>query len=303
MAGDGLFAAPDCGCQPRLSATTEALFLHLRRGDSRDLVFDDVSGDPVLGTEDLNLGMTAGPRLSLRYTFRSAGTLELSYFGFHHWDDAVTAQGTDRLSLPAPLAPFTEDYTGATAMTTSLSADIHNAEVNVIRPLADSDLSILAGFRYLNLDERFGLRSVDLQDGTSDMSVSTDNNLFGCQLGALLQRQFNQFGLEVLGKAGIFGNDAQQSAFMADVNNTSILRDSHDRGGRVAFVGEFGVAGTYQFNPALTCRVGYNIFWLQGVARATDQLDFGDTAESGTQLRSDGEAFLHGVSVGLEGRW
>ena len=50
-------------------------------------------------------------------------------------------------------------------------------------------------------------------------------------------------------------------------------------------------------------RAGYNLMWIEGVATAPDQLDFTDTAQSGTIVQTKGGEFFHGVNLGLEARW
>ncbi len=187
-------------------------------------------------------------------------------------------------------------------MTASLTSRIHNAELNLIRPTTCPGLSILGGFRYFNLDERFNLNSEDVLHGTSDCNIRTDNYLYGAQIGASLKRQWSHVELEFLGKAGIFGAESRQQTFLGDNDNTTILRNTSVRGGQEAFIGELGFNGTLHVTQSLYCRAGYNLIWVDGVARATDQLDFTNTALSSTTLYS-GSAFLHGFNVGLEARW
>jgi hypothetical protein len=72
---------------------------------------------------------------------------------------------------------------------------------------------------------------------------------------------------------------------------------------RTAFIGELGFSATYQVTSTLYAKAGYNLLWVEGIARAPDQLDFTDTPESGTALVIGKGAFLHGANVGLEARW
>ena len=68
----------------------------------------------------------------------------------------------------------------------------------------------LYGFRYLNLNEDFSIVSTDLQEGTSTYDVHTNNNLFGVQIGNRVRQSRGRWSLEGTGKAGIFGNAAEQ---------------------------------------------------------------------------------------------
>jgi hypothetical protein len=49
-------------------------------------------------------------------------------------------------------------------------------------------------------------------------------------------------------------------------------------------------------------RTGYNLIWIEGLALAPDQLDFSNTGDD-AELQDGGGVFLHGVNIGLEGRW
>jgi hypothetical protein len=298
---DGLMNAD--GCQPCFSVAVDALFLKLNRGVARGLVVDDSTSAAVLGTGDLDHDLVGGPRIALRRTLATGRILEVSYFGIDEWDRAASVASSHGLSLPGALGPATQDFSAAQIMNASLTSRINNVEVNFIRPTDREGINLLAGFRYLNLDERFNLESLSQFGGTSDYRANTANNLFGGQVGTTMNRQWGVFGLEVLGKVGIFGNDAQQRTYMTDLDSTSLLRDAYNRSGQVAFVGEIGINGTIQFTRSLYCRVGYDLIWVEGIARATDQLDFTNTAASGTDLVSDGGAFLHGFNFGVEARW
>ncbi len=291
-----------CPCQPCLAITAEALFLQLNRAGNRPLVINDVTDDTVLETDNLKHNMVGGPRLALRRTLCNGGMVEAAYFGLHEWESSDAVTGGAILSVPAPLGPATEDFAAANIMTASLTSRIHNAELNLIRPTNYPGLFLLGGFRYFNLDERFNLNSEDVLHGTSDYNIRTDNNLYGAQIGASLKRQWSHLELEFLGKAGIFGAESRQQTFLGDNDNTTILRNTSVRGGQEAFIGELGFNGTLHLTESLYCRAGYNLIWVDGVARATDQLDFTNTALSSTTLYS-GSAFLHGFNVGLEARW
>jgi hypothetical protein len=45
------------------------------------------------------------------------------------------------------------------------------------------------------------------------------------------------------------------------------------------------------------------LLWVTDVALAPDQLDFNFNTDSGTDVRSNGNMFLHGATIGFEGRW
>ena len=70
-----------------------------------------------------------------------------------------------------------------------------------------------------------------------------------------------------------------------------------------SFVGDINVTIACHLTDVWAVRGGYNVLWIEGLALAPDQLDFSDTAASGTNLQTSGGLFLHSVNVGLEARW
>ncbi len=74
---------------------------------------------------------------------------------------------------------------------------------------------------------------------------------------------------------------------------------------QTSFVGEIGVNGSVQITQWLSWRMGYNFFWLSGVAVPASQLSLvnqpapNDTAT----INTHGSVLLHGVTTGLEARW
>ena len=98
-------------------------------------------------------------------------------------------------------------------------------------------------------------------------------------------------------------NDAQQSQLVTDFPPGFVLRDTPNvTAGNVAFVGDLNFSAAYYLDDVWALRFGYNLLWIEGVALAQNQLDFTDTPDSGTTLRTAG-FFAHGINVGLQGTW
>ena len=163
----------------------------------------------------------------------------------------------------------------------------------------------LAGFRYVDLSETFGIAGERRIQGlleTGVYNVQTDNDLYGAQLGLRMRRCLGRFSGEVTGKAGIYYNDASQSQYIVDYPNIVLRNEQADDDG-AAFMGELNVSGIYRLTSAWGLRAGYNLIWIEGVALAPDQLDFSAQIPAGNQLSHSGGVFLHGVNIGLEARW
>jgi hypothetical protein len=302
---------------PRFYVMAEALFLQLDHPVSQTMVINQNTGMALVDTQDLTFDAEAGPRLTLGCPLGACGAVELSYFGLHHWNVAATATGEGDLSLPGDIGGAVQNFfRDADRMDVNYTAEINSAELNYVREIGCNGLSLLAGFRFVRLDESFNIRSTGELSGISDYGISTKNNLFGAQIGGRWRWERDCVGLEFVSKIGIFGNGAQQHTFLGDTgerltdgqfstaaDGLFVLRDSTTRGSRVAVLGEFGVSAIVRLYCGLYARAGYNVIYIDGVARAPDQLDFTDTATSGTALLFRQGAFMHGANVGLEYRW
>jgi len=280
----------------------DALYLNLNNDDNQKLVLNQTNGRTRLTSNDLGLDYQTGYRIAVGAPLGGSATIEALYFGMNHWDASSAVSGDNNLRIPGDLALATNDFFGANRMDACYSVTLHNAEANYFQRL-DGNFELLAGFRYMQFSEDFNLRALDADAEQSDYSVATDNRLYGGQLGARWRTSGRWLNLEFIGKAGIFCNEASQATFVGDQNNTLVLRNSRTQGSAVSFIGELGLQGSVRLADSLYLRAGYNLFWLQGVARAPGQLDFTDTSESGRALRDNGAAFVHGANAGLEFRW
>lgn len=295
-----------CYSTTRCYFSAEALFLNLNSGTrgAEPVVLNQDTQQTVLSTRSVPYDTVAGPRLTLGFQVNPCGTIETSYFGLHDWNSSDVARGNNNLRIPGDLAFATQDFFDADQMRIRSSSRLNNAEVNYLRRTGFEYVTLLAGFRYLNLSETFGINAADLDAGqSSDYNIQASNYLFGGQFGGRWRKYLGDFGLDFVGKAGVFGNAAQQHTFVGDFDNSFTLRNSTTHGSRTAFVGELGFNGTWHLTKMLYARVGYTLLWVEGLARATDQLDFTDTPQSGTGLVFGKGAFLHGASAGLEARW
>jgi len=308
-----------CCCLPRFYGYAEALFLN-RDNESkvRPIVIDTsvpASGDnTLLRTSDLTFSNEPGVRVLLGYQINQCHAIEFGYFSIFDWHGSATITGDDNLAIPGDLGLASNDYYNADVMRVDYSSTINSFETNWLwthccceeavpccSPRRMRVSSWFVGFRYLNLDEQFNIRPTDLDEGTSDYNVRTENDLYGAQIGARVRSMRDRWGLELIGKAGIYGNSAEQIQYVTDFPPPFELRSEQShRAGNVAFVGELGFSLFYQLTEHMGIRGGYNLMWLEGVALAPDQLDFTFTSTSGTHLDSTGGLFLHGASVGVE---
>jgi hypothetical protein len=281
----------------------DAFILDRNNGSrNRALVLADNTGDTVLTTHDLDFDFQAGPRILIGRRTDIDQAWELSYFGSQSWSGSATATDANNLDIPGPLVAIANDFDNADRMRLTYDSELHNAEFNLVSDRVG--WSLLAGFRYLNLDERFNINSLDSDGDVSDYTTRTSNNLFGGQLGARIQRRTSdRMSWEFVSKAGIFGNDAIQHLLLQDNDNTFEILHTTARRATVSFIGDVNLSGVYALNDVWSLRGGYYVMYAAGLALAPDQLDFSNDLTTGTRINTHGDLLLHGTNFGLEAHW
>jgi hypothetical protein len=213
----------------------------------------------------------------------------------------------NNLAIPGALGLVALDFFNADRMQVDYSSQLQSVEVNLVKKYCRANL--LAGLRYVSLDEEFNIHPNDPMTGMSDYNIATRNNLYGAQIGMEIDRCWGRFGLDTVVKAGLYANDAKQRQFVTDFPAGLFIRNFFTQApnstskANTAFVGEIGITGTYDLTCNLAFRAGYNMLWIEGVALAPNQLDFTNTPTSGTAVLTGGGLSLHGVTFGLEGRF
>ncbi len=270
------------------------------------LVIDSNSGNSVGGTDDFDFLYKPGVKTTVGYWLPNGWGIEGTYWGQLDWRTNHTVNGDNNLSLPGDLPLSTFDFFDADQIGTSYSTRINNAELNLILPYAS--VQFLGGFRYIQLDDRLDIHGFDADTdpagGGSDYIVSARNRLYGGQLGARTQLQVWAIGFDFEMKAGVFADAAHQGQSVSDLNNSVVLRDSGSADKtNVAFVGEVGAYALIPMGSYFTGKFGYTATWIEDIGLAPDQLDFSNTATSGTGLNTHGQMLIHGFIAGIEAHW
>ncbi|MCI0331735.1 MAG: BBP7 family outer membrane beta-barrel protein [Planctomycetes bacterium] len=281
------------------------------QSDGQPLVLDLNTNEVLFSTGDLDFDWAGGLRLGYGTRICNCWAIEFGYLGVFDNSASAGVELEDSLMLPGDLGLQVNNFFGADEVDLQYESDLHSFEANLVRCCCCCDcaghcrsIEWLAGFRYLNFDEDFSISAFDSAEGTTEYAVETDNHLYGAQVGSRYRRCRGAWSWEATGKAGIYGNDMEQSQdpiidFPAFVFRPGRESDDTD----VAFVGDLNFTAVYQLTDIWGLRMGYNLIWIEGVALAADQLDFTNTPDSGTELEDGGGVFLHGVNVGAEARW
>lgn len=163
----------------------------------------------------------------------------------------------------------------------------------------------LAGFRWANL---YDTAALAIPPGTSTTpstyTAQASSNLFAAQLGTRGRLAFERWAFEGWMKIGIAGTALSQSQSLVDALSPTPFRQptSSDTAG-MGMIADMNLSAIYRLDDVWGLRVGYNLFWLTGVALAADQWDFAATQAGGTALQGTGSVFLNGANLGLEARW
>ncbi|MEK6261983.1 MAG: BBP7 family outer membrane beta-barrel protein [Planctomycetota bacterium] len=296
----------NCGCDPRWTVRAGALWLHRSAPDSAVLVTDSFfpGGTTLLDASDFRFDFAPGFELDvIRHNVRGSGwDLQARFFDVENMNAStptVIAPLGAVIQFPVPIGNtgFPNTITG------SYDSQLLSTELNVRRQAGPEWLTVLAGFRYLRLNEQ-GLTIFETIGPLTNLfpyEINTTNDLFGGQLGAeidlLTQGRLN---VSTFGKAGLYGNNISTSAQVIQASTGNILFSS---GGNsttnAAFVGELGFVGAYRLTDSLSLRTTYQLMWVEGVALASDQVAVSDVTGGPSTIDNSG-ALYQGFFVGLE---
>jgi len=198
--------------------------------------------------------------------------------------------------------------TEITAATVSTWSMFRSAEFNG-RTWYGGPITWLAGFRWIEWDDRMTVTSTNTGDVTDQFDATAGNNLYGAQLGADVAFWNAQSFIRVDGiaKGGVYYNRAayqRTNGVSADpFGAVTPLGSAAAAADTVSFMGEVGVNASVAVTRWLSWRAGYSVFWLAGVATAPQQFAVSDISAGTGTIDTDGSVLLHGVTTGLEARW
>jgi hypothetical protein len=267
----------------------------------------------VLGGHDLDLGTRSGGRFSLggwlnerhtigidagylflgssgaTQTVASSGSADSPFLAIPFIDRVTGNEASTRLALPGSFAGF-----GALSATNSFQGGELNGLWNIIRR-DDRSLSVIVGFRYLNLQDQltFTTNSPSVV-GPADVFTTFDrfatfNDFYGGQIGARWERQFGKLSWNATVKVA-FGSTQQTIATTGqlvtnDFNNfgpvqtfpggyftqpTNIGRQTDDA---FSVLTDIGLNLGYQVTQRLRVYAGYSLLTISNVVQPGDQID------------------------------
>ena len=131
-------------------------------------------------------------------------------------------------------------------------------------------------------------------------TISTDNDLFGLQLGHSLLYDSDRWSVELMGKGGVYHNHMVAETEFDVTNNPNNSFTTYNSQSAISFIGEFQLIARYHLRPNLSLRAGWEMMYLTNIAHAPDQLTF--SPDEG-RFSGKGDPFYNGALFGLEGYW
>ena len=290
------------------------------------------STNRVLFLKSRHPGSDAGARFTLgRFLFRDVEnrdhTAEFTAFGagdFVH-DCSVSSVVPNQLVVPFAIDATNLSFDGSNQQRVSYTSRFNNFEVNyrVKRRMRKDQMVLdpnggwyrranptitrefLVGLRFFDLTERLNW-TAQFVDGngnvanTGEYLIRTDNNLFGFQLGGGEAYETARWSIGLLGKAGVFLNDAKgrtrfsRTDFAANAFTTRMAED------QISAILESRVIAKWHLRPNFSLRASYEGLYVTSVALATHQITFNPVF---SKLATSGDPFFHGASFGFEGYW
>jgi hypothetical protein len=255
-----------------------------------------LTGDALLDVRDLSDPWGAGPDISIRRWLATGDSLDIRFFAVDsfHSQSRVTTPGIWNFPTNPPLFGL-----GVADLDVAYSTRLYSTEMNWNRPVSDW-FSWLVGFRWIELYDDLGL-SANFGGNTADIHFQAANRLYGGQAGAALTLvNRGAARIDSVMKAGLYGNAASNRFTVAQVIGPAF--GTGDSSGQVAFAGEIGIVGVYQWTDHIALRGGYQLLWLDGVALAPDQVAATQIL-SADGIDTTGDAFYHGALLGVDVTW
>jgi len=247
------------------------IVLHRQSNRPATLIREALTHATVLDAASLDFGWKTG--------FEARGGMKLGDFGaefrwfnvgrvFPGWSGDAHVRTPDNWEIPTrpKLIGFPRANTSA-----GLSSALTNMEGNVSWQ-AHRYLALLAGVRYMSLDDDLGMH-FDTGLNLADVETASRNTLLGGQLGA--QGQVPVLTPDLLVgatvKAAYLHNSARNKFNLIQQVGPFFSAGNHDGQNTWAF--ELGMDVRYKIFSMVTVLAGYQGLWIGSIAHATDQIN------------------------------
>jgi hypothetical protein len=284
-------------------------------------------------------GVEVAPRLTLgRFLFRDHRNrdhvAEFTIYGGGEWTqdgqlnaNPDNAQGTTTLSVPTETDEGNASFDGATTSQFRYDTRFNSFELNYLvkdrmgrdhmemdpsghwvrRAGPSVSLSMLAGFRYFDLNESLVWTASDFEGNTDLMgdvgsvNVETDNDMFGTQAGFGWFYETARWSLGARAKSGFANIIDVSSSSTVPTADATVVSDKTFQNDQISFITEASLLAKWHIQPNLSFRAGLEALHVARVALAPYNISF--VPGGAANARFDGDPVFLGGLIGFEGYW
>lgn len=298
-------------------------------------ITDDLVGGSVLRADDVDFGHMPGGRLLIGRRFGDFG-LEGSWLWTDTWagEASVSSANGDLVGpfvsegvllnrhtyiehIPTSTVLIDQDSPeSAIEHLNSFSQIEHRSklrtgDLSMTARLMESSISsvtLLTGFRYADLEERFGYNSTSVPVpagiiatvNSPSQSIQTRNRLFGPQLGLAIDTGIREkLILNLSAKTTLAYNEVDRDlSWSPDITDPTLNVFTSSRRSTASFLGEFSARGAVYLTTNLSIHAGYQVLVLSEVALAADNFNRNINAlNNGTSLVNTNSRVVYGSPV------
>ncbi len=288
-------------CQPCWIVSVGAVALQHGTPRSTPLV-TTLGGATILDANQFKFNYAVGPDI---YAVRQVSRFErFDAVDFRFFDvqssSAFTLPTTGGVAFAVPTSPIPMVGLNSSTVSATYGSRLYSTEFNLRRNTMGGRVTLLAGFRWVQLNEQLNIAGNYVVTGQSNLLFGTQNNLYGAQVGADVKLWSRGGPLSVVatGKAGLYGNAsrAQSTLVGFPVASTS------EQVTRLAFLGDIYINALYQVSEHVAVRGGWEAIFIQGTAAATDQ-PASTNFLTGSGINTAGFTFYQGLMGSVTFLW
>tara|TARA_R110002073_G_scaffold176633_7_gene334366 strand:+ start:442 stop:1752 length:1311 start_codon:yes stop_codon:yes gene_type:complete len=288
---NGEYGSCGVACKPYWYIRGEAVYMELNSSDrstfSRNFALDEFDFE-------------FAPRITVGSVPDCVHGWEASFVGPLEWDMAASlanpAGGINTLLAPgAPIvAADLSTFNDSVFQSQDYHAEYWSFEAN--KTLVGWEVAkILFGARYIDYDELYNYNSQDAGGNRGLLRSDVENSLFGLQVGMDLLYPVSCHGsIDFRGRAGGYLNFAESDTRLFNAGSTVVAAIDEDT--ELAGVFEVGAGYSYALGEMLTLRAGFEVWYIAGLATATDQISPVVTTNFGRSIQMDDDIFVTGLT-------
>lgn len=272
------------------------------------------TGTLAISQQSLDEPFQAGTRLLVGHSFEDTPyQVEVSYYWISPWD--TSAQAIDPAgNLTSPFTilsgfPLNKFLDNNTLVEIREVSRLENGEINLKHtlslPAGDPTIALLFGVRHVAVREEFDYSSQPVGADPVSVRARTNNNIWGPQIGGLVDCGCHDVWFHMEGKAALCDNECDRD-LAANVNgaNATHARIFHSGTAEVA---DISASLVWRPLPVLTATIGYQALWCDELALAARNFAPDPTtltnAAAEPAINTRGTLIYHGPFAGLQLNW